>query len=236
VAKPLIQRSYEAARRVSGLGDVCVVTDDDRIAAAAEAFGAPVIMTSPDCRNGTERCAEAIGQLGDVDLIVNLQGDALLTPSHFVEAVIDHMREDREAQVATPAIRLRSAEARVLQREEADGRVGGTSVVTDDRGRALYFSKRLIPHLPKGSLDDALSPVRLHVGVYAYHREALELYARTPPSQLELLEGLEQLRFLTAGVAVDVVEVDPPSFGLRELNNPEDLEPIEQALAEAGLE
>jgi len=131
---------------------------------------------------------------------------------------------------------LRSAEVRMLQGEESEGRVGGTSVVTDDRGRALYFSKRVIPHLPKGALDDALSPVRLHVGVYAYRREALELYARTPPSQLELLEGLEQLRFLTAGVAIDVVEVDRPPFGLRELNNPEDLEPIEQALAEAGLE
>jgi 3-deoxy-manno-octulosonate cytidylyltransferase (CMP-KDO synthetase) len=236
VAKPLIQRSYEAARRVGGSGDVSVVTDDDRIAAASEAFGAPVIMTSPDCGNGTERCAEAIGQLGDVDLIVNLQGDALLTPAHFVEALIAHMREDREAQVATPAVQLRSADVRMLQREEAEGRLGGTSVVTDDRGRALYFSKRLIPHLPTGALDEPLSPVRLHVGVYAYRREALELYARTPPSQLELLEGLEQLRFLTAGVAVDVVEVDRPPFGLRELNNPEDLEPIEQALAEAGLE
>ena len=235
LAKPLIQRSYEAARRVTS-GDACVVTDDDRIAAACDAFGAPVIMTSSDCRNGTERCAEALGALDDVDLIVNLQGDALLTPAHFVEALIDHMREDQGAQVVTPAIRLRSADVRMLQDEEAKGRVGGTSVVTDDRGRALYFSKRLIPHLPKGALDDVLSPIRLHVGVYAYRREALELYIRTPPPRLELLEGLEQLRFLTAGVAVDVVEVDPPPFGLRELNNPEDLEPIEQALAEAGLE
>lgn len=236
VAKPLIQRSYEAARRVGGSGDVCVVTDDDRIAGAAEAFGAPVIMTSPDCRNGTERCAEALGHLGNADLVVNLQGDALLTPAHFVEALIAHMNEDREAQVATPAIRMRSAEVRMLQDEEAEGRVGGTSVVTDDRGRALYFSKRLLPHLPKGALDGLLSPVRLHVGVYAYRPDALELYARTPPAQLELLEGLEQLRFLTAGVPVNVVEVDPPRFALRELNNPEDLEPIEQALIEAGLE
>ena len=236
VAKPLIQRSYEAARRVAGPDDVCVVTDDDRIAGACEAFGAPVIMTSSDCRNGTERCAEALGQLGDVDLVVNLQGDACLTPSYFVEALIAHMREDRRALVATPAIRLRSADLRMLQDEEAAGRVGGTSVVMDDRGHALYFSKRIIPYLPKGALDDVLSPVRLHVGVYAYRREALELYSRTPPAQLELLEGLEQLRFLTAGVAVDVVDVDPPPFGLRELNNPQDLEPIEQALAEAGLE
>lgn len=236
VAKPLIQRSYEVARRVGSAGDVCVLTDDDRVAAACEAFGAPVVMTSSDCRNGTERCAEALAQLGDVDLVVNLQGDALLTPPHFVQALIARMGEDSEAQVATPAIRLRSAEVRTLQDEEAEGRVGGTTVVTDDRGRALYFSKRLIPHLTKGALDEPLSPVRLHVGVYAYRREALELYARTAPAQLEMLEGLEQLRFLAAGVPVEVVEVDPPPFGLRELNNAEDLKPIEQALAEAGLE
>ena len=236
LAKPLIQRSYEAARRVAGPGDVWVVTDDERIARVCEAFGAPVIMTSPNCRNGTERCAEVLGELGDADLIVNLQGDALLTPAHFIEALIGRMCEDAGAQVATPAIRLRSAEVRMLRDEEAKGRVGGTSVVTDDRGRALYFSKRLIPHLPNGALDGLISPVRLHLGVYAYCREALELYARTPPAELELLEGLEQLRFLTAGVPIDVVEVDPLPFGLRELNNPEDLEPIEQALAEAGLE
>ncbi len=234
--KSLIQRSFEAAQRVTGTDRVYVVTDDHRIARASEAFGAPVIMTSADCRNGTERCAEAVAKLSSVELAINLQGDALLTPSQFVEALIRRMREDRDAQVATPAIRLRSAEVRALQEEEAAGRVGGTSVVSDDKGRALYFSKRLIPYLPKGALDDALSPVRLHVGVYAYRPEALELYVRTPPAELELLEGLEQLRFLAVGVPVDVVEVDPPPFALRELNNPEDVEPIERALAEAGLE
>ena len=236
VAKPLIQRSFEAAQRCQGIGQVYVVTDDDRIARASEAFGAPVIMTSPDCRNGTERCAEAVASLKDVDLVVNLQGDALLTPAHFIDALVARMREDRQAHVATPAIRLRSAEVRVLQGEEAEGRVGGTSVVSDDKGRALYFSKRLIPYLPKGALDEVLSPIRLHIGVYAYRPEALDLYVRTPPADMELLEGLEQLRFLAAGVPVDVVEVDPPAFALRELNNPEDVEPIEQALAEAGLE
>ena len=236
VAKPLIQRSFEAAKRVSGVSSVHVVTDDDRIAAVSHAFEAPVIMTSPDCRNGTERCAEALAQIGGVDLVVNLQGDALLTPTHFIEELVRRMREDREAQVATPAIRLRSAEVRVLLDEETAGRVGGTSVVADDRGRALYFSKRLIPYLPNDALGEVLTPVRMHIGVYAYRPAALELYVRTPPSELELLEGLEQLRFLATSVPVDVVEVDPPPFALRELNNPEDVEPIERALAEAGLE
>ena len=234
--KTLIQRSVEAARRVRGVSGVFVVTDDERIAEACAPAKVGVIMTSPECRNGTERCAEALAQLHEPELVINLQGDALLTPPGFVEALIGRMQDDRDALVATPAMRLRSEEVRALQAEEAAGRVGGTTVVTNDLGHALYFSKRLIPHLPGGALSGEMSPVRLHVGVYAYRPEALERYVATPVSALETLEGLEQLRFLVAGVPVAVVDVETPPFALRELNNPEDVAPIEQALAEAGLE
>ena len=236
VAKPLIERSVEAARGVRGVSGVFVTTDDERIADACTGFGVGVIMTSSECRNGTERCAEALKQLHDLDLVINFQGDALLTPPSFVEALIDRMEQDPDALVATPALRLRSDEVRALQAEEAAGRVGGTFVVTDSNSHALYFSKRLIPHLPAGALDGEMSPVRLHVGVYGYRPAALEFYAATPPSELETLEGLEQLRFLDAGLAVAVVEVEQPPFALRELNNPEDVAPIEQALAAAGIE
>lgn len=234
-AKSLIQRSVEAARRVAGVAGVFVVTDDERIADACAGFGVGVLMTSSECRNGTERCAEALGQLHAPGLIINFQGDALLTPSHFVEALIERMKLG-DVEVATPAIRLRSPEVRALQEEEAQGRVGGTSVVTDSSGHALYFSKRLIPHLPAGALEGEMSPVRLHVGVYAYRPTALAAYAQMPPSDLEQLEGLEQLRFLAAAIPVAVVDVQPPPFALRELNNPEDVGPIEDALAQAGLE
>jgi 3-deoxy-manno-octulosonate cytidylyltransferase (CMP-KDO synthetase) len=234
--KPLIQRSVEAARRVAGVSGVFVVTDDERIADACTGFGVGVIMTSAECRNGTERCAEALASLHEPDLVINFQGDALLTPPGFVEALIGRMGEDSGALVATPAMRLRSDEVRALQEEEEAGRVGGTTVVSDSAGHALYFSKRLIPHLPANALDEPMSPVRLHVGVYAYRPEALDRYAATPVSELETLEGLEQLRFLVAGIPVAVVDVETPPFALRELNNPEDVAPIEQALAEAGLE
>lgn len=235
-SRPLIQRSVEAARRVRGVSGVFVVTDDERIAEACAPARVGVIMTSAECRNGTERCAEALAQLHDPDLVINFQGDALLTPPGFVEALIARVEEDKDALVATPAIRLTSDEVRRLHAEEAAGRVGGTSVVTDNSGFALYFSKRLIPHLPGSALEGEMSPVRLHVGVYAYRPEALERYVSTPVSELETLEGLEQLRFLAAGMPVAVVDVETPSFALRELNNPEDVAPIEQALAEAGLE
>lgn len=235
-SKPLIQRSVEAARRVQGVSGVFVVTDDDRIAEASAPARVGVIMTSAECRNGTERCAEALRQLHEPDLVINLQGDALLTPAAFVEALIARMESDPAALVATPAIRLRAKEVEALRREEAAGRVGGTSVVTDNAGRALYFSKRLIPYLPPSALQAELTPMKLHVGVYAYRPRALDLYRDTPVSELETLEGLEQLRFLAAGVPMAVVEVEPPPFALRELNNPEDVAPIEEALAAAGLE
>ena len=235
-AKPLIQRSHEAAMRVPGVSAVHVITDDQRIRDTAEGFGASVMMTSEAARNGTERCAEAAGRLLDADLVINLQGDALLTPPGFITALIDHMAAHPGAEVATPAMRQRSSEVRALQAEEAQDRVGGTSVVTGNDGHALYFSKKLIPYLPKHALDGELSPVRLHIGIYAYRRQALDTYVATPVSELEELEGLEQLRFLAAGIPIDVVEVETPPFVLRELNNPEDVAPIEDALAAAGLE
>src|SRR5947207_11969461 len=104
-AKPLIQRSVEAARRVAGVSGVFVTTDDERIAEACTRFGVGVIMTSPECRNGTERCAEALASLHEPELVINFQGDALLTPPSFVEALIRGMEEDPDTQVATPAMR-----------------------------------------------------------------------------------------------------------------------------------
>lgn len=235
-AKPLIQRSVEAARRVAGVSGVFVVTDDDRIAAGCAPARVGVIMTSQESRNGTERCAEALAELHEPDLVINFQGDALLTPASFVEALITHMESNPDALVATPAMRLGSDEVAALRREETAGRVGGTTVVTDNTGRALYFSKRLIPHLPQWAQEADPTPMKLHIGVYAYRPRALQLYRETPLSELETLEGLEQLRFLDAGVPIDVVEVQAPPFALRELNNPEDVAPIEEALAAAGLE
>ena len=236
ISKSLIERSVEAARRVAGVSGVFVVTDDERIAEGCAPAKVGVIMTSPECRNGTERCAEALPQLHEPDLVVNFQGDALLTPPLFVDALIAHMERNPEALVATPGMGLRAEEVQALRREEAAGRVGGTTVVTDARGRGLYFSKRLIPYLPPWALEAELTPMKLHVGVYAYRPRALELYRQTPVSELETLEGLEQLRFLDAGVPIDVVAVETPHFALRELNNPEDVGPIEEALAAAGLE
>src|SRR5205085_12675728 len=110
-------------------------------------------------------------------------------------------------------------------------RVSGTTVVSSAQGRALYFSKRIIPHFDPSVGDGEMTPVRLHIGVYAYTPAALEQYRATPPSELERLEGLEQLRFLDSGVPIHVAEVPAPTWQIWELNNPSDVAPIETALA-----
>ncbi|RMD46850.1 MAG: 3-deoxy-manno-octulosonate cytidylyltransferase, partial [Alphaproteobacteria bacterium] len=129
-ARPLIRRSWEAARAVAGVDRVVVATDDERIRAASEAFGAEVVMTSDRCRNGTERCAEALAELGgEAEIVVNLQGDAPLTPPWFVEALIAALRADTAADVATPVLPLDGAMLERFRADRARGLVGGTTAV-----------------------------------------------------------------------------------------------------------
>ena len=235
-SKPLIQRSWEAAVAVPGVARVIVATDDERIAATARGFGAEVAMTPETSRNGTERCAAALGSLGDADIIVNLQGDAPLTPPAFVSALIEAMLADPAIQVATPAVRATPEIHRRLLADQSEGRVGGTTVAIGANGDGLYFSKAVIPHVAPSEVGDPALPIFLHIGVYAYRRAALEAYAALPPTPLETLEGLEQLRFVEHGRSVRVVEVAAPGYDIWELNNPQDVAPIEAALAARGLD
>jgi 3-deoxy-manno-octulosonate cytidylyltransferase (CMP-KDO synthetase) len=231
VAKSLIQRSWEAACAISGGAGVWVATDDSGIAEAVSAFGGQVVMTSSSCRNGTERCAEAIIQLGDVaDIIVNLQGDAPLTPDFVVSGLIGGLAADPAAIMATAAVRCSSGVFEHLVADQAQGRVGGTTVVFNSKGHALYFSKRLLPHTPEKLGASAHASVHLHLGVYAYRPEALHAYAAMRPSPLEELEGLEQLRFLEQERPIRIVPFEPIGWDCIELNNPEDIPPIEAVL------
>lgn len=232
-AKSLIQRSWEAAQAVSGVAGVWVATDDARIRAAAEAFGARVAMTSPACRNGTERVAEALGGIAEAlgrmpEVVVNLQGDAPLTPPWFVSALVAAMEPG--VDVATPVLRC-SAEALAMLREDRrHGRVGGTTAVFAAGGRALYFSKEVIPFAA-----DPAAAVHHHVGVYAYRPAALAAYAALPEGRLERLEGLEQLRFLESGHAVVCVEVEARGRSFWEVNTPEDVARVEAVLQAEGI-
>lgn len=235
--RSLIERTWCAAGEVARFDAVYVATDDDRIAEAARGFGADVLMTSDTCRNGTERCAEALGLLGDgVDMVVNLQGDAPLTPPWFLEALIDGLAGDSQAALATPILRCDGATLAALKADRAAGRVGGTTAVCDSENRALYFSKEVVPYTAATYAAEAETPVYHHVGVYAYRPWALHAYPDWPVGALEQLEGLEQLRFLEAGHKVLCVEVEARGAKFWELNNPEDIPRIEAMMAEMGME
>lgn len=234
--RSLIQRSWDAATEVQGVDRVVIATDDDRIAEAARGFGAEVAMTPDTCRNGTERCAVvARGLAGTDDIVVNLQGDAPLTPPWFVAELIDAMQEDPSRKMATPVLRCDAAALASFLDDRRHGRVGATTAVFDHHGRALYFSKEVLPYTGRPLGEDEEIPVFHHVGVYAYRQSALVAYPEWTIGPLEAWEGLEQLRFMENGVDVHCVEVVPRGRSFWELNNPGDVPRIEAILRKLGL-
>lgn len=234
-AKSLIRRSWDAAKAVSGVDRVVVATDDDRIKDACEGFGAEVVMTSEACANGTERVAEAYAALAqEFEIVVNLQGDAPLTPAWFIEDLVIGLKADKSAEVATPVLRCDGRALNGFLEDRRAGRVGGTTAVFGTDMKALYFSKEVIPYTGKTYSDEAETPVFHHVGVYAYRPSALAAYPSWQMGPLEALEGLEQLRFLERERPVLCVEVEARGRQFWELNNPEDVSRIEAMLREMG--
>ena len=235
--KTLVQRTWEAAMQAEGIDRVVVATDDIRIRDAVERFGGECVMTSPKCRNGTERCWAAHERLGGrYDSIINVQGDTPLTPPSFVESLVAAMQSDLGIAVATPVVRFDRETLERFAEDRKNNRVGGTTAVFDEDNRALYFSKEIIPWTGFSLVSDDALPVFHHAGVYAYTPEALRWYCQREPSVLELCEGLEQLRFLEQGMEVICVEVEAGHQLFWEVNNPDDISRVEQRLAALGIE
>jgi ABC-type dipeptide/oligopeptide/nickel transport system ATPase subunit len=197
-------------------------------------LGMAVVMTPETCLNGTERCAAALaGLVVPPDIVVNLQGDAPLTPAAMVAAVVEMLAARPDLAMTTAVVPATPAVLAHLQADAAAGRVGGTTAVCGRDGRALYFSKSIIPHLAPGTTP--VQPVLLHVGLYAYRPAALVDYVAAGPAPLELQEGLEQLRFLDAGLPVGVAQCAAPAWEMIELNNPTDVPLIEAELARRAI-
>jgi 3-deoxy-manno-octulosonate cytidylyltransferase (CMP-KDO synthetase) len=220
--------TIEAAQAVTGAHELYVATDSDAIRAAVEAHGARVIMTREECRNGTERVAEAAAKLGlaDDDIVINFQGDAPLTPPWFIDSICATLADNRVADMVTPVLRCDAASYQRFVNDRKHGRIGATTAVFDNAGRALYFSKEVIPFLPEVS-SLVKTPVFHHVGVYGFRYAALRDYPQWTVGPLETAEQLEQLRFLENGRSVYVVEVPDRGAQFWELNNPEDVAIIE---------
>ena len=195
--KYLIQHVYEQAAKAKSATAVVVATDDRRIAAAVAGFGGRAVMTRADHPSGTDRIAEAVAEI-DADVVVNVQGDEPQFDPAGVDLLTGILANYPGADIATLATPIRDRETYLNP--------NCVKVVCDDRGRALYFSRSPIPMVRDGAPDFAADPARflLHLGVYAYRREALLRIAAAPPHPLEESEKLEQLRLLGMGGTIRV--------------------------------
>lgn len=202
--KPLIQHVWERCRRCHRLDDLLVATDDPRIRAAAEQFGARVAMTSPDHPSGTDRIAEALACEPAATHVVNIQGDEPLIEPALVDELAAVIAAPDGPDMVTAANPLDPADPAV-----ADPNV--VKVVTTLDGRALYFSRSPLPYFrnPVAGLH-----VLRHKGIYAYRRSFLEQFVTWPPAPLELAESLEQLRALQHGASIQVILTSDTSIGL----------------------
>jgi len=229
---PLLQRVFAIARSVAG-DDVIISTDDERIARfAAERLGVEAAMTSPDIRNGTERVAAALDLLSTrPDFVVNLQGDAVLTPPWVIRALISVAEADPSLQMVTPATRMTPDSYERLKAAKAAGEVGGTTVTFDRGGQALYFSKSIIPFVRAGARD---LPVFRHIGLYGYRPDTLRRLVLLEPGPLERAEQLEQLRALEHGIPIRVVTVDYRGRTHWGIDTEEDLRRCEELIRAEG--
>lgn len=236
--KTLIERVWEIARRAEQVARVLVATDDERIAAHVRGFGGEAVMTPESCRNGSERVHAAMHTAGvEAEVVVNLQGDAVLTPPWVVSAVVAAMLAEPDIEIATPCVRLSWSELEERRAARSRGLVGGTTVVRSRSGDALYFSKETLPIIrgeERLRADDAACPVFRHIGLYGYRAAALERYLALEAGELEMLEGLEQLRALEHGMRIRCVEVDYRGRSHASIDNPEDVARVEATLAAEG--
>ncbi|MBA4418936.1 MAG: 3-deoxy-manno-octulosonate cytidylyltransferase [Syntrophus sp. (in: bacteria)] len=198
--KSLIQLVYEKAADPGLKARVIIATDDERIEKAARVFGAEVVMTSPECRSGTDRVHEAISGL-EGDYIVNLQGDEPFIHPAMIDALFTAMEKEHldMATLCTP-----------IKDEREFNNPDTVKVVMDCTGFALYFSRSPIPFL-RGRQD---VPLYAHVGIYAFSRSFLARFVALEKSALEEAESLEQLRVLENGFRIKVIPVAYDGFGI----------------------
>lgn len=228
----LLQRVWAIGSSVPGVDEVIVATDDARIKQATEAFGAAAIMTPETCRNGTERAAAVLELLPEKpDIIINLQGDAVLTPPWVIAPVVDALRSDPSMAMATPAVALSSEQLSALKAHKETAPASGTTVVVDHAGDALYFSKAILPFQRKA---DARLPIYRHIGLYGYQADTLRRLVSLPETPLERVEGLEQLRALYHGIPIHVAEVTYRDRTHWSVDSPEDLTAAEDLIAREG--
>ena len=212
--KTMIQRVYEGAKKSTKLSEVIVATDDQRIYDHVKSFGGEVIMTSENHKNGTDRCGEVASQM-DCDVVINIQGDEPLVDFRQLDQLCKAFN-DSDVSIATLGIKG-------VTREERNN-PNRIKIVLDENSNALYFSRSAIPNTANGKPEIIENfPLYRHIGLYAYKSGTLAELTDLPPTQLEKVESLEQLRWLYYSYKVRVVETD---IETPNIDVPEDLKKV----------
>lgn len=219
--KPMIQHVYEGVKEYTGADWIGVVTDDDRIYCAVKEFNGNIIMTSPECRTGTDRVAEAAAALylEDDDIVVNIQGDQPRINKSHIEQVVSVLQDNTLYPVASLAYKIKQI------REIVD--VNTVKVTLGHDLQAIYFSRCSIPYRKNGNGPDYYK----HLGIYAYRAWFLRQFALMETGELEQSESLEQLRILENGhqIKMGVTLIDSPS-----VDTPEDMMQVQDIIADCG--
>lgn len=209
--KSVLQHTYEAAKAAQSADEVVIAVDDPRLAEEVDSFGGRWIMTSVDCASGTDRIAEVAEAFSDTNIFVNVQGDEPEIDPEIVDRVAFLLRDHAEADIATAGVPIRDS---VQLQDPGCVKI----VLATEQGRAVYFSRSVVPHCRDG-VDEQLLHLEPplywhHLGLYAYRRSFLQWFATQPPSRLEQCEKLEQLRAIEAGKTILVARASTAASGI----------------------
>ena len=233
--KTLLQRVFEIGQdAIAGKGGITLAaaTEDQRIADYCEDENIPCVMTSENCATGSDRVLEAAEKLGDFDVLLSLQGDALYTPVEAITKMIGVFEEKPDTDVVTPVVPLRWADLDALREQKKTAPFSGTTAVIDKNGKALWFSKNILPAIRKEDRDTEFSPVHQHLGLYGYRTDVLKKFVSLAQGHYEQLEGLEQLRFLENGISIQTVSLHVDIGQVKSgIDTPEDLARAEKFFA-----
>lgn len=214
LGKPMIQRVYEQSSKARRLSELLVATDDPRIEDAVHKFGGKVVMTSKEHGSGTERCAEAVKNIGiDVDYVINIQGDEPFIKPEQIDELASLL--DGETEIASMVSAVEDYETLYAPSE--------MKVVLNNMGYALYFSREPIPHVRGKDKSVWLDyhTFYKHVAIYAYRTDVLKSIVQLAPTDLEMSESLEQLRWMQNGYAIKIGITKHKNLSI---DTPEDLE------------
>ncbi|MBI1300170.1 MAG: 3-deoxy-manno-octulosonate cytidylyltransferase [Alphaproteobacteria bacterium] len=240
--RTMLSRVVDLARRAAK-GDnnieIFVTTEDKRIEDHAKELGVVCIHTPASCLTGSDRVLSALRQLDDwPNFVINLQGDAPFTPVSVIQDVINTACEHPRSEVITPVHQLSWDDLDRLRNTKKETPFSGTTATICENGRALWFSKNIMPAIRKEEalrMKEELSPVYQHIGLYCFRSDILEKFCTLPQSKYEKLEGLEQLRMLENNIHIDTVKVKIPHGHIQSgIDSPEDVVRAEAFLDEYG--